>query len=148
MLSGRKKILIIIIIGLIVLVGAFIGDKLLNKSYLREIKYDEFTEKISNKESFVLLLSQTTCSHCMDFKPKLANVAKEYKLEIYYIETNLLSKSQHEELNKLFSFDGTPTTIFITQGEEKTAASRINGDVSEQKIISKLKSNGFIDYIE
>ena len=30
-------------------------------------------------------------------------------------------------------------------GEEKTAASRINGDASTDKIIKKLKSNGFID---
>ena len=48
------------------------------------------------------------------------------------------------ELKKQFSFSGTPTTIFVINGEEKTAATRINGDVSEEKIISKLKSNGFI----
>ena len=116
MKKAKKKALIIIVACLIILVGAFIADRILGKSYLKELKYDQVIEKVENKDSFVLLLSQTTCSHCMDFKPKLAKVAKEYKVE-----------------------------VFVIDGEEKTAANRINGDVSKEKIISKLKSNGFID---
>jgi len=51
-----------------------------------------------------------------------------------------------EKFNKLISFDGgTPVTIFIKNGEEKTTATRIEGDVSTDKIIDKLKKNGFID---
>ena len=43
------------------------------------------------------------------------------------------------------SFDGaTPTTIFFKDGEEKTTATRIEGDVTEEKIITKIKQNGFI----
>ena len=37
------------------------------------------------------------------------------------------------------------TPILILDGEEKTSANRINGDASKEKIINKLKSNGFID---
>ena len=102
-------------------------------------------DKIEKKESFVLLLSQTTCSHCLDFKPKLAKVAKKYETEIYYIEVNLLDEKERDEFKKYFNYSGTPTTIFIKDGEETTAANRISGDVSEEKIISKLKSNGFIN---
>ena len=101
-------------------------------------------EKIQNKDSFVLLMSQTTCSHCKDFKPKLARISKEYKVNIYYIEIDLLTDEQNTELKSYFNFSGTPTTVFVKDGEEKSAATRINGDVSEEKIISKLKSNGFI----
>ena len=102
-------------------------------------------EKVKNKDSFVVLFSQTTCSHCADFKPKLEKVANEFNIKIYYLETDLLDEDTYKELKKNFSFSGTPTTVFITNGEEKTAATRINGDVSREKIISKLKSNGFID---
>ena len=35
---------------------------------------------LENKENFILLLSQTTCTHCMDFKPKLKKVANKYKM--------------------------------------------------------------------
>ena len=144
MKKAKKKALIIITVCLIILVGAFIADRILGKSYLKEIKYDQVMEKIDNKDSFVLLLSQTTCAHCMDFKPKLAKVAKKYKITVYYLETNLLDKDKHDKLREHFNFDTTPTTVFVIDGEEKTSANRINGDVSEEKIINKFKSNGYI----
>ena len=142
----KRRVTIILVVCIIVLIGAIIADNILGKSYLKEIKYDEVIKKIDNKESFVLLLSQTTCAHCLDFKPKLDKVSKKYKIEIYYLETNLIDTEALEKFKvNYFSFDGTPTTVFVIDGEEKTAANRINGDVSEQKIISKLKSNGFIE---
>lgn len=144
MKKTKKNVIILVIVCLIVLVGAVVADIILGKSYLNEIKYDKVMEKVEAKDSFVLLLSQTTCSHCMDFKPKLAKVAKNYKVNIYYLETNLLSEDESKKLKEHFNYSGTPTTVFIINGEEKTAANRINGDVSEEKIISKLKSNGFI----
>ena len=144
MKKAKKNVIILVIVCLIVLVGAVVADIILGKSYLNEIKYDKVMEKVEAKDSFVLLLSQTTCSHCMDFKPKLAKVAKNYKVNIYYLETNLLSEDESKKLKEHFNYSGTPTTVFIINGEEKTAANRINGDVSEEKIISKLKSNGFI----
>jgi len=144
MKKAKKNVIILVIVCLIVLVGAVVADIILGKSYLNEIKYDKVMEKVEAKDSFVLLLSQTTCSHCMDFKPKLAKVAKNYKVNIYYLETNLLSEDESKKLKEHFNYSGTPTTVFVINGEEKTAANRINGDVSEEKIISKLKSNGFI----
>ena len=50
-----------------------------------------------------------------------------------------------EKINKLISFDGgTPVTIFIKNGEEKTTATRIEGDISIERTIDKFKKNGFI----
>ncbi len=144
MKKAKKKIIILIVICLVVLVCGIVADKILSKSYLVEIKYNKVIEKINKKDNFVLLISQTTCSHCMDFKPKLASVAKDYEVTIYYLEVDLLKDTERDELKKHFNYSGTPTTIFITDGEEKTAANRINGDVSEEKIVSKLKNNGFI----
>ena len=145
MKKAKRNVILLVIICLIVLVGAIFADRILGKSYLKELKYDEVIEKINNKESFVLLLSQTTCSHCMDFKPKLESVAKEYKLTVYYLETNLLTEDDNKDLKAHFNFSGTPTTVFVIDGDEKSAATRINGDVATSKIISKLKSNGFIN---
>ena len=143
--KSKKKAIILGIICLIVLIGAFITDRILSNDYLKEIKYNEVMEKVDNKESFILLLSQTTCTHCMDYKPKLKKVANKYKISVYYLETDLLSKEENAKLKEYFSFRGTPQTIFVVDGEEKTAATRIDGDVSEEKIISKFKSNGYIE---
>ena len=144
-MQSRKRLIILLVCFFVIVIGGFIISSIFDKNYLIEIKYSDVIKKIENKDSFVLLLSQTTCSHCMDYKPKLAKVAKKYKLEVYYLETDLLDEKTHDELNSYFSFSGTPTTIFVIDGEEKTVANRISGDVSEQKIINKLKSNGFIN---
>ena len=145
MKKQKKKIIIIVAACLVLLVGAIVADRLLSGSNLKEIKYDQMMEKVDKKETFIVLFSQTTCSHCQAFKPKLAVVAKEYNLKIYYLETDKVAADDYKQLKKNFSFSGTPTTLFIIKGEEKTAATRINGDVSKEKIITKLKSNGFID---
>ena len=72
-------------------------------------------------------------------------VSKKYKLYTYYIEVNLLNDEERQGLKNIISYDGTPTTVFIFDGTEKTAANRLDGSVSEEKIIAKLKSNGFIE---
>ncbi len=144
-MQSRKRLIVVLISIFVVVVGCFVLSSIFENEYLKEIKYSDIIKKIDNKDSFVLLLSQTTCSHCIDFKPKLASVAKKYKLEVYYLETDLLDDKTRNELKTYFSYSGTPTTVFVINGEEKTAATRINGDATEEKIISKLKSNGFID---
>jgi len=144
-MKNKKNIIMIIVICLL---GVGIGYLLFNSSDngLVELNYNELTTKIENKEDFVVCISRTTCSHCNDYKPKLRKVANKYKINIYYTDIDKYNKTDLEKFNKLISFDGgTPVTIFIKNGEEKTTATRIEGDVSTDKIIDKLKKNGFID---
>jgi len=144
-LMKRSTIVLIIIsaiaVGLIIYLSIINNNK---KEYFNELDLDDVIEKVDNKETFVLLLSQTTCSHCMAYKPKLQEVANKYEIMVFYLEVDLLSDDEKKELKKYFSYEGTPTTIFVINGEEKTAANRINGEATQTKIISKLKSNGFI----
>lgn len=140
----KTKIIILVSVCLVILVAAIFGDKFLSKSYLIEVKSNEVIEMIKNKEDFILLISQTTCSHCASYKPKLEDIANEYKIKMYYIQVDLLDAEERDEFNSYITHSGTPTTIFIKNGEEKTAANRINGDASISKIKSKLKANGWI----
>ena len=144
----KYKIIILVAICVVVLVLGIILDihfSNKNKSNLVEISYDELVQKMENKDTFVLLISQTTCSHCEAYKPKLDKVAKEYNIIVYYIEADLLSDSQTSGLLNYFSYRGTPQTIFVIDGYEETAATRINGEATTDKIKSKFKSNGFIE---
>ena len=145
-MKTKEKIIILVGICLMVLLGAVIADRIMAKSYLSEISYDEVIKKLDNKDTFVLLISQTTCSHCAAYKPKLKDVSNEYEIDVYYIDVDLLEEDKYDELNSRLSFatSGTPLTIFLKNGEEKTVATRIKGDSSKEKIIKKLKSNGFI----
>ena len=87
----KKRIIILVSICFIVLIGAFVADRIMSKSYFNKIKYTELIEKIENKEDFVLLISRTTCSHCVTYKPKLKDLANEYIVNVYYIVVDLLS---------------------------------------------------------
>lgn len=139
-----KKILIysIIIVILLGITFVFLNN---NKSNLIKLSYEEIIEKVNSKDSFVLVISRTNCSHCANYKPKLKKVSNKYDIKIYYIDTDELDKNTLDNFSKQFSFDGsTPTTLFIKDGEEKTTATRIEGDVPVERIIDKLKKNGFI----
>lgn len=145
-LKTKEKVLLLVSICVMILLGAVIADRIMAKSYLSEISYDEIIEKLDNKDTFVLLISQTTCSHCIEYKPKLKEVSNEYEIDVYYIDVDLLKKDEYNELNSRLSFktSGTPLTIFLKDGEETTVANRIKGNASKDKIVKKLKSNGFI----
>lgn len=142
----KKKYLLIASI-LIVILGIIIGYFLFSMDdNLVRLSYDEIMEKIDNKESFILCISRTTCSHCNVYKPKLRKVANKYNIKIYYTDVDKYSKNDLKDFSFKISFDGgTPTTLFIKNGEEKTTATRIEGDISIEKIVDKLKKNGFID---
>lgn len=144
-MKAKKRAIILGSICLVILVGAFIADRVLSKSYFKKLKYDEVIEKIENKDDFVLLISQTTCTHCISYKPKLEEVANEYKINIYYIDVDLLDNEEREKFSSYINYSSTPVTVFLKNGEESTVANRINGDASKDKIEKKLKSNGFID---
>lgn len=141
----KKKIIILCVVALVFLIGALVADKIVSKNYFNEITYQEIISKMNNKDSFVLCISQTTCNHCMSYKPKLEKIANKYHVDTYYIDVDLLNETDRKELSKYISISGgTPSTIFIKEGTEKTAANRINGDVSTTKIVQKLKQHGFI----
>ena len=146
MKKNNNLIWIIAIVILVLLLAFLIINKAISKGNLVELTYDEFTEKIDNEESFVLCISLTTCSHCATYKPKLESVAKDYGIDLYYIDIDKYSDEEQEEFVKVINFnDTTPTTVFLKNGKEITASNRINGDVSTNRIIDKLKSNDFID---
>lgn len=114
------------------------------KNYMKEISYDEYQKLIANKETFILEIMRTDCSACINFKPKLEQVTKDYQIEIKYINTDNLTDEEYDKLSNETGISGTPTVIFYNDGIENTKSSRINGSVSTDKIISKFKANGLI----
>ncbi len=114
------------------------------KNYMQEISYQEYKQLLKEKETFILEIMRTECSACIDFKPKIEQVVKDYQIEIKYINTDHLSEDEYQSLYQETGITGTPTVIFYHDGNEETVASRIKGSVSVDKIISKFKTNGFI----
>lgn len=142
-MKSKKIILTVITLSIIIISVYFIVTK---KDNLVKLNYQEIIEKIENKESFVLCITAKKCVHCNEYKPKLKKISNDYNIIIYYTDINNFKDNEYEEFKVKFSFDGsTPTTIFFKDGEEKTTATRIEGNEKFEKIINKLKTNGFIN---
>lgn len=125
---------------LIILVALFLISGC-SKSYLKEISYDEYKKLLEDDETFILEVMSNDCTACKDFRPKLEEVASDYKIEVKYINIDKLTADQYDEL----AVSATPTVIFYIDGEEETTAARIVGSVKKEKIISKFKASGFIE---
>jgi len=116
-----------------------------SNKYITEVNYSKLEKMLKNKETFAIEIYQTGCTFCESLKPKLNRVLKEYDIHIYSINKADLSNKDRENLKKLYGDVGTPTIIFIEEGEEKGILYRLVGDHSEKQIISKFKSNGYIN---
>ena len=108
---------------------------------LKDITVGEIKSKIKAKESFILMVSQTTCSHCKAFKPVIDEVAEENGLTIYVIESNMLTESDYKDLQKIITYDGTPTTGLFVKGK---IVDKIEGESPKANVVELLKNNGFI----
>lgn len=141
----KKNLIIICTVILVIILDILLFVNGNSSKYgLFELKYDDVIEKFNNKEDFVLVISQTTCAHCISYKPVLRSISKKYKIKTYYIDVDLLNDKETEELKKYVSYSDTPSTLFIKDGTESTRANRIVGEATEEKIVSKLKQNNFI----
>lgn len=143
----KNKILkFVLIFAFVIFIGIIIGYFVFNtNNNFIKLEYDEIVNKLDNNDDFVLCVSRTTCSHCENYKPKLKNIANKYNIKIYYTDVDTYNDDEMADFNTRISFDGgTPVTIFFKDGEERTTATRIVGDVSSEKIIDKLKKNDFI----
>ena len=122
------------------------GNKKELDKHLVEINVKELKEKIDNKETFILVVTRTDCSHCEAFKPVLKDVYKEYNITGYEINTANIAKEDESLYTDLVpNIEGTPTTVFFKNGEETTVSNRIKGEVKRDKVVNRLKSLGYIE---
>lgn len=145
----KKNWHLCLIIILAICLGTFLVWKFAFSEKLAETKLvnvgmSELETKINNKDDFILVITQTGCSHCEQYLPELDRTLKEINLEAYTLNISNLSSEEKTTLNKYANFGGTPTTIFFTEGKEKTALNRIVGYASKAKITERLKSLGYI----
>lgn len=103
-----------------------------------------FKEKINNKDSFILLITKEGCSHCAEYLPVFINVLEKYNLTAYKLDLADMSDSDKEYLADIANISGTPTTVFIENGEETTVLNRIVGSASRKTVIDRLKTMKYI----
>ena len=118
------------------------------------IDFDKYEELISDGSKHVIVIGQTTCSHCIAVKPALNSIAEEYGLTINYLNINLVSEDEYaeftESLKKLDYDDpsfveegsfGTPLILIIKKGK---ISSYIAGERSKSQLVKEFKKSGMI----
>lgn len=138
-------IVILAIIGMIYACVTLKGQEQNEDNHLIEINFNELNKKVENKETFILLISQTECTHCLAYKPLLKKVLAKYDITAYELSLDKLSKEENAQLKNIANVSGTPNTVFIFDGEEKNTANRIVGEATESEITSRLKAMGYIE---
>lgn len=136
----KKIVKSLLIVFIMVLFAVGCG----NKNHIVEIDLDGFKEKMANKETFALYIGNENCVHCEAYKPILESVLNEYNITIYHLDNNKLNEEEYSEFKSYIGISGTPTIVFITDGEEETTLNRIVGEVSKETTVERFKTNGYI----
>ena len=118
------------------------------------IEFDKYKDLIQEKGTNIVVIGQTTCSHCIAIKPALNSVAGEYKLKLYYINVDVL---EEEDSNEFFeslktleyndpdfvekgSF-GTPLILIIKDGK---ISNYISGERTTSQLVREFTKYGLI----
>ena len=126
----RNIIVFILIFGGII--GIFFGVIQKKETDLfNEISIEEYNEKVAGKKDFILYIHSPTCSHCLDFKPKLNKIIKKKHVTVFGMD---MSKEENRADNLVK--DGTPVLIIFKGGEE---VNRQIGDKTEKETLEFLK---------
>lgn len=119
-----------------------------SKKEYQEITMETLLKKVEQKESFILFIGATSCTHCTSYKSTINEVVKDYDITIYYIDVDTLNSTQNSTLKSLTPYQGTPTTVFIKNGKEESTYQRIIGERDYDYVVNKLKRNGYIKKVK
>lgn len=109
----------------------------------KQLTYEQYQNMLKKKESFILVISQTYCSHCIEYKPHFFKVINSNKIPGYDLDILTLSESEYNKIIDSLKISGTPTTLFYRDGVE-IPESRLDGNKSEEELIKALKKYGFM----
>ena len=146
----KKDIFLIAVLIVVVILGCFImkGEKeeptytlpltIEGEKGLHLLSYAEYQGKIDNNESFVVILSRESCSHCQNFLPVAKEFAESKELPMYYIDTDTFTQDEWQTFEKSNSFLkknsgnwGTPTTVVLAG---KDAVDYIEGETTADQL--------------
>lgn len=113
------------------------------------IDFTEYKEIVDNGENSIVVIGQTTCSHCIAVKPVLSRIAGNYDIEINYLNLTEMSSEEQEELIqslKDLGYEdadnlGTPLTIVV---KDKKITGTVEGENPTSYFVRQFKKLGII----
>lgn len=116
----KYKLALIIMIVFMVITSKILLSKNEYKKYLIDIDLNSISEKIENKESFVLFIGKEDCPACDEIYPKIEKDILEKKEIMYYYEINDANrdKSLAVLLDIFPELKFVPYISFVKDGKE------------------------------
>ena len=121
---------------------------------LNFIEYNTYEELISDGGTHVIVIGQTTCSHCIAIKPTLNSIAGEYNLVMNYINIDTLTESQYSNFSTSlkdieyndpdFVNEGSFGTPLILIVKNNKVSSYIAGERSKSQLVREFTKAGLI----
>lgn len=108
----------------------------------RTITYKTLEDKIKDKESFVVEVIQTGCSHCEKFEPVFDKFAKDNDIEYFKLNLSNISSVDNESLGNKYDVSGTPTVLIFKKGVNQKELT-ISGEVPVKTLKEVFKLAGY-----
>lgn len=130
----------------ILLLTAGCGKKVLDEpGIVSELSYSQLQEKMDNKETFVMVFTQTTCTHCVTFKKMLdEEYLPYYDVEMFDFVLDHQSGERSELTKNLEvsfpNFTGTPDVYYIENGVVKERFWDVKDELSEEQFHDWMKN--------
>lgn len=113
---------------------------------IEEIKYSniktltlaDFERKVLEKEDMVILISSTTCYHCITFEPTINEVLVEQNKNIYRINITAFTKEEDARFRTYYAYTIAPTIFTVKDG---FASAEITGTISKEELSNWIKEN-------
>lgn len=136
-----------VVVGIVLLLGLFVGlSFLIKEDPVKELSTDiqSWLTDTASDEYVVTVIAQTTCRHCINFKPVMTKAYNKYDFKLYWFEADELTNNDYNTLKNTYELDGyegTPYTFITKNGE---FVDKISGDRSYDDLIEFLENNQVI----
>ena len=153
----KKTDIILILVVVAIIVGAVIlGQNKTEKNHydlpvtiegtagLADIDYATYKSLQEANKPFIVIIAQTGCHYCEQYRPVVEKVATELGIPFNWIDMSKMSEEDYTTFLKSNTFFrrnkqwGTPTTLLLNNSD---TIATINGYVDEDGLKSFLSTN-------
>lgn len=137
-----------VVVGVVLALGLFLVlSVLIKEEPIKEMSsnMEEWLADTASDEYVVTVIAQTTCSHCINFKPVMQKANNEYEFKLYWLEADELTNNDYNTLTGTYDLDeysGTPYTFITKNGE---VLDHLSGERDYDTLIEFLEENNVIE---
>ena len=115
------------------------------KKEFPQINMDTYLEYYSGEEMKIVLLARPTCTYCQIAEPIIQKIAKDYNLNIDYLNTDEFSEDDQQRLMNSDEFfkEGYGTPVLLIVGQNKII-DKVDGLTDTAHYIDFFKKYEFI----